>query len=92
LVGVRVPEGWVAGGEHRIGLGSEFSLPASAQAGSLEREPGRIGMSGNGVRVSSMGTDVMRDRCARMRGVVRCVSVADTSLSLSLSLSLPLAS
>ena len=43
-------------------------------------------MLGNGVRVRSFVTDVMRDRCAPIGVVVRCVSTADSSLSLSLSL------
>jgi len=43
-------------------------------------------MLGNEVRVRSFETDVMRDRCAPMGVVVRCVSTADSSLSLSLSL------
>jgi hypothetical protein len=74
-------------GKHRIGLGSGFLLPASAQAGSFGEGAGSNRMSGNEVRVKSHETDVMGSRCAQMRGVVRCVSVADTSLSLSLSLS-----
>jgi hypothetical protein len=41
------------------------------------------------VRMSSLGTGVMRDRCAPVGCVTRCVSAADTSLSLSLSLSAP---
>jgi hypothetical protein len=72
-------------GKHRIGLGSESRGRRSAQAGSFGEGAGSSRMSGNGVHVKSHETDVMRDRCASLRGVVRCVSVADTSLSLSLS-------
>jgi hypothetical protein len=36
--------------------------------------------------MSPLGTDVMGIGAPENRGVVRCVSVADTSLSLSLSL------
>jgi hypothetical protein len=74
-------------GKHRIGLGSGILLPAfSAKRVSFGEGAGSKRMLGNGVRVSSLGTDVMRDRCA-LRGVVcRCVSTADSSLSLSLSL------
>ncbi len=80
-----VSRGWVAGAYIGSGWGRSFVAGVQRIAGSLEREPGRNGMSGNGVRVSSMGTDVMRDRCAPLGVVSRCVSVADTSLSLSLS-------
>jgi hypothetical protein len=40
---------------------------------------------GNEVHVESFEIDVMRDRCASLRGVVRCGSSAATSLSLSLA-------
>jgi hypothetical protein len=44
-------------------------------------------MSGNEAHVKSFEIDVVRDRCAPVGAITRCVSVADTSLSLSLSLS-----
>jgi hypothetical protein len=67
-------------------LGSGACCRRSAQSGFFGEGAGSNRMSGNEVRVSSHGTDVMGNRCAPVGVVSRCVSVADTSLSLSLSL------
>jgi hypothetical protein len=78
----------VAGVRENIGSGWGRALVAGVQRkeGFFGEGAGSKRMLGNGVRVESFETDVVRGRCAVMVPVSRCVSSADSSLSLSLSL------
>ena len=86
LGGRLVSRGGLPGLNIRSGWGRASCCRRSAQSGFLGEGAGSKRMSGNGVRVSPVGTDVTGVFVLSERVVCRCVSTADSSLSLSLSL------
>ena len=77
VAGTNIGSGWVG-----------YLLPAfSAKRVSWRGSRVKTMMQGNGVRVKSFETGVMRGRCARVGVVCRCTGISGASLSLSLSLS-----
>ena len=84
LCSSREPQG-VCGANIGSGWGRGLVAGVQRKRVSFGEGAGSKRMLGNEVRVKSLGTDVMRGRCARIGVVCRCVSAADSSLSLSLS-------
>jgi hypothetical protein len=71
--------------EHKVGFGLASVVDSEHLPGTLGEGPGRY-REGAVFRVVSLGKNVQESLSVAGGSVIRCVGIADTSLSLSLSL------